>query len=294
MTYRVDKNWQVRGLEEYAVEAIFGTLAHYGVTVDEAGYKALAQTDFPLGIAHEWHQNWSGKGQFSRFPAAASEELWRRFCAGELAPTDLALAVVKLLGALADALAGKADDGTWASRFAVVENYLPKIPEARRAPFMGELVGALGEWMEQFDRMGEALAKQGLNDLADRYVKLEEALFTERIGVAGALVQAARGQTAEAIAALVALADDAKRDDYARLSAVDALLDLEALDDSKRVLLSLVDKAEAAKDVELASASVELLTELLHIDPKLKERHEIRARVDALAKSFGSGPAEPY
>jgi hypothetical protein len=297
MAERVDKGWQAKGIDAYSTEAILGTLAHYGVTVDEAGFKALAERDFPLSIAVEWHQRWKGTGQFRRFPAAAAEELWRRLCEGQPAPTDLALALIHLLTTVKDALDGKADDGTWETRFKVVEAYLPTLPteEERREKFVAEMAGALGEWMEALDRAGEALARRDHPAMADRFVALEEALFPIRLGAASALVKAAKGDLDGAAADLRALADDDSRDPHNRLALVDALIDLAQFDDAKRVTLAVVERAEREKDLELGSEAVERLTKLLKAHPKLADREVVRQRVEALAAALqlGSETGEP-
>ena len=286
MSERVDKGWHAKGIETFSVSAILGTLTHYGVPVTEEGFLALAKEDFPLAIAMDWHERWKGTGQFSRFPAAAAEELWRRLKAGELAPTDLALAMVNLLGTLDAALEKKPDDGTLETRFKVIEGCLPRLPAPgdRHEKFMAEMVGAIGEWLEVLDGMAEALAKKDLPSLADRFVALEEALFPVRQGTATALVKAAKGEVQAALVELVAIAADAKRDDFARLSAIDGLFQYDQLADAKRFTLELVDRAEQQKDVDLASEAVERLTRLLKIDPKRTDRAELRARVEQLSR----------
>lgn len=288
MSERVDKQWHAKGIEAYSTAAIIGTLNHYGVELTEQRFKELAKDDYPLAIAQAWHQRWKGTGQFSRFPAAAAEELWRRLCDGALAPTDLALALVKLLTAMNDALEGKSDDGTWNTRFAVCEAYLPKVPPPsdQREKFLAEMVAALGEWLEVFDRMAEALAKKGHHAFAERFVAFEEQLFPVREGVARALVRAAKGEVDAAAAELLAIAQDAKRDDFARIGAVDGLIDLGRLDDAKRIALELVDKAEAEKDLELGTEIVQRFTRLLEKDPKLSDRNALRARVEKLAAAL--------
>ncbi|MEW5743656.1 MAG: hypothetical protein AB1938_32390 [Myxococcota bacterium] len=293
MAERVDKGWQAKGIEAYSTEAILGTLGHYGVSVDEEGFKKLAAEDFPLAIAQIWHQRWKGTGQFSRFPAAAAEELWRRLCEGAPAPTDLALALIKLLSALNAALEGKPDDGTWDARFKVVEAYLPRLPaeEGRREKFLGEMVAALGEeMMDAVDRFGEALARRGQAALAERFVAIEEALFPVRAGSARALVKAAGGDAEGAAKDLLAIAQDGARDPFARLSAVDGLIELGKLDVAKQVTLELVDRSEQQKDLELGTEAVQRLTKLLKADPKMKDREALRRRVEALAEALK--PAE--
>ncbi len=294
MSERVDKSWQTKGIDCYSTEAIFGTLAHYGVAMDEAGFRELAKADFPLGIAHAWHQRWTGKGQFSHFPASAAEELWKRFLAPAIAPTDLALALINLLQTTERIVEGVADDGTWNTRFAVVEAYLPKVPEAteRREKFMGELVAAMGEWMERFDDSAQALAKKGQLSFADRLVAIEETLLPVRAGTASALVTAAKGDLPAALNSLQTIAHDQAREPLTRLSAIDGLLGLDQTEVPKRALLELLELAEKNHDLELASHVVELLTELLREHPQLPDRQAIRARVESLAASLGPGPED--
>lgn len=289
---RVDKGWQGRGIDTYSSEAILGTLAHYGVTVDEAGFKALAEQDFPLGIAMTWHETWKGTGQFSRFPAVAAEELWRRLCPGQIAPTDLTLTLLNLLGALNDALEGRPDDGTRDTRFKVVEAYLPKLPAApaRREQFIAEMVAALGEQaLEAIDHLAEALARRGQPELAERFVTLEETLFPVRAGSARAMVKAAVGDVEGAVKDLEAVAADAARDPFARLGGVDGLIDLGRLEVAKQVTLELIDRAEQEKDLELGTEVVQRLTKLLKADPKMKDRDALRKRVEALAEALQPG-----
>lgn len=285
-TERVDKSWHTKGIDCYSVPAILGTLAHYGVAVTETEFLEAAKEDFPLFIAQRWHQQWKGTGQFSRFPAAAAEELWRRLKPEEIAPTDLTLALINLLSSLDRALDGKPDDGTQETRFKVVEGYLPRLPPEgdRREKFMAEMVAALGEWLEVTDTIAEALARKNQPALADRFVALEEALFPVRQGTATALVKAAKGDVDGAVKDLVVIAGDAKRDDFARLSAIDALFDYEQHDAAKRFTLELVDRAEQQKDVDLASEVVERMTRLLKADPKRADKNELRARVEQLSR----------
>jgi hypothetical protein len=291
MSERVDKNWHSKGIETYSLSAILGTLSHYGVATTEESFLTAAKEDFPLTIAQGWHEHWKGTGQFSRFPGAAAEELWRRLNGKEIAPTDLALGLVNLLTALDRALDGKPDDGARESCFTIVEGFLPRAPAAgdRREKFMAEMVAALGEWLEVLDGMAEALAKKSQAELADRFCALAEALFPVRQGTATALVKAARGDVGSALIDLMVIAGDAKRDDFARLSAIDALVQYDKLDDAKRFTLELVDKAQQEKDVDLASEAVERLTEMLRLNPRRSDRDELRARVEQLARVLESG-----
>ncbi len=287
---RVDKEWHRKGIETYSVESMLGTLAHYGVAMTAEAFLELTKHDFPLAIAQRWHEQWKGTGQFSRFPAAAAEELWRRLNSTQIAPTDVSLAIVNLLTVLNDALNQKADDGTWDTRFKVVEAYLPRIPEEgeRREPFMAEMAAALGEWIEVFDAMGEALAKKNQPAYADRFAVLEEALFPERKGTATALVKAAKGDVDGAVVDLKAIASDTTRNASVRLSAIDGLFFQEQFDEAKRFTFDLVDLAAQGRDVELASQVVERLSRLLKLDPKREDKAELRARVAQLASVFES------
>jgi hypothetical protein len=289
---RVDKTWHSKGIEKYSNAAILGSLAHYGVPVTEASFLELAKEDFPLTIAMKWHEQWKGTGQFSRFPGAAAEELWRRLKGGELAPTDLALAMVNLLGTLNAALDQKPDDGTWDTRFKVAEGALAKLTATgdRREKFMAEMVGAMGEWLEVLDGMAEALAKKSQPALADRFVALEEALFPVRQGTASALVKAAKGDEFGALVELRLIAGDAKREDFSRLSAIDGLLHLNQLEDVKQFTFEMVDRAEQQKDVDLASEAVERLAELMRRDPKRTDRDELRQRVEQLSRVLDAPP----
>jgi hypothetical protein len=285
-TERVDKGWNTRGIDCYSVPAILGTLAHYGVTVTEEGFMALTKEDFPLAIAQRWHETWKGTGQFSRFPAAAAEELWRRLNTAEIAPTDLTLALINLLTVLNAALEGKPDDRTWDTRFKVVDGLLGRVPPEgdRHEKFMAEMVAALGKWLEVLDVMAESLARKNQPDLADRFVAIEERLFPVRSGTATALVKAAKGDVEGAVKDLLAIAGDSARDDFSRLSAIDALFDHDKFEEAKPFVMALVDAAEAKKDVDLASEVVERMTHLLKVDPKRKDKNELRARVEQLAR----------
>jgi hypothetical protein len=285
-TERVDKGWNTRGIDCYSVPAILGTLAHYGVAVTEEGFMALTKDDFPLAIAQRWHEGWKGTGQFSRFPAAAAEELWRRLNTAEIAPTDLTLALINLLTVLNAALEGKPDDRTWDTRFKVVDGLLGRVPPEgdRHEKFMAEMVAALGKWLEVLDLMAESLARKNQPELADRFVAIEERLFPVRAGTATALVKAAKGDVEGAVKDLIAIAGDSARDDFSRLSAIDALFDHDKFEEAKPFVMALVDAAEAKKDVDLASEVVERMTHLLKVDPKRKDKNELRARVEQLAR----------
>lgn len=287
---RVDKKWVERGIESYSTEAILGTLGHYGVAIDEAGFLEQTKTRFPLALADEWHASWKGTGQFSRFPAAAAEELWSRLRKGELAPTDLALALIKLLQMLDEVLDQKPDDGTRETRFKVVEAYLPKVPAPtepgeRRVRFLAETLGALGEWSEVFDGMSEALANKGHGDYANRLAAIDESLFPDYVGVTRALVKL-QLKDKSGLDELRAIGNDPGRVLTARLAAADGLLDHQQSDEAKNILLALLDLAEQARDAEHAGMVVESMRKLLEVDPSRSDRVQLRNRIEQLVQAF--------
>ncbi len=279
---RVDKNWQQRELDQYSTEAILGTLSHYGVHTSEAEIKELALREYPISIAHIWSASWKGKGQFSKFPVAAAEEMWHRLLPGEIAPADVALALIKLLVSLDQVLADGKDDGTGETRFKVLENYLPKLPAGkseRREAFEVEVMYALGDqWSEVLDNMGVDLATKGKRAEAERLTSIEEALFPVRAGTARALMRAALGETVEAKAGLDALVENPGSDDDVKVAAIDAYLDLKHVPEAKRALLEQIAKAGAARDIERISAVlVDRVTRVGQALPKEESRELVKA-----------------
>ena len=53
MSERVGKDWQNKGIDTFSTEAILGTLAHYGVTIDEASFRAELSDCRTFGFLHE-------------------------------------------------------------------------------------------------------------------------------------------------------------------------------------------------------------------------------------------------
>lgn len=284
MTDRVDKTWQTSGLAEFSTAAILGTLNHYGVSLTEAGFLELAEQHYPLWIASQWHQDWKGKGQFSHFPAAAAEELWTRLRPGALAPAVVALAFLKLIEALSDALRGIADDGTLDTRFKVVEAYLEKLPTeaSKRDLFVGEIVAALHSVLDVFDQLAESLAARAQLELARRWAVVEETLLPERLGVVHARVQAGAGDREGARQALVPLATAENQSPLAKVNAIEALLDLEAFVEAEAALLALVDVAEQQGDLELMEDLVAVIGRLVEEAPALEQAERLHQAVDRL------------
>lgn len=252
MTDRLDKQWQEKGLKSYSTEAIIGTLEHYGVSIDPRSFKAQAELAYPLTIAQSWMNLWKGTGKFARLPGAAVEELWRRLAPDLLQPLDVVDALTQLMKALI-ALRQKQDTAAVDAKFDAMDASLKKLPPEgeRREHFMAEVVMVLSGTLETLDLMAEGLAKDGHAAAADRFVGVEEALFPVRKGVSAALVVAAKGDPAAAVAALKAIAEDTARDEYAQLSAIDALIHLRAADTAIGPLGGLGDRADKANDGEL-------------------------------------------
>ena len=261
-TARVDKGWKSAGLAKYPVEAIFATLGHYGVAVDEPAFKALGEKHFPLAIASQWHKAWKGTGQFSTFPTAASQELWKRLLPDRLAPHAVTEPVQQLVQALTQMVAG-APDAPVGKTFKAFDDLKVKIPqkdggalpeftEEVFAPFHKDLTQA-------FDDMAEQLAKAGHSEDALAFAQVEEFLFPERAHVCTAMVKASLGQRDEAQKTLEARARDASLGDTSRVMAVDALIHLGFHPVAQEHALQILDAAEKAEQHHLALAMVDRL-----------------------------------
>ena len=253
---RVDKNWQSGGLSSYSTAAILGTLAHYGVRVDEPGYKALAKEKYPLGIAYDWAQNWKGTGQFKLFPSAAAAELWKRLEEGRTAPNELAERLVEVLTALTRLLQG-ASDAPVGEAFKKFETLKPKLPTKDgniEEKFVSEALAYLSEdaW-KALDAMAEELARQGHVDDAKSFAEMEETLLPERKGVASAVVRAVAGEREGALQSLEAVAKGEGGGTLERrLAAIDAISHLGANDQALALGAQLFDDAEKAQEYHVA------------------------------------------
>lgn len=250
-TERIDKQWQEKGLKDYSTAAILGTLTHYGVSIDSRSFRAQAELFYPLTIAQSWLELWKGTGKFAKLPAPAVEELWRRLAADLLQPFDVLDALTQLMTALI-ALRKREATQPVAEKFEALDAVLKRLPEPgdRRDHFLAEVVMVLSGSIETLDLMAEGLAREGHLELANRFVAVEETLFPVRKGVSSALVLAAKGEREPAVMQLRAIAEDARRDEYARVSAIDALIHLKAAEHAIAPLASLGDKADAANDGE--------------------------------------------
>jgi hypothetical protein len=217
---RVDKKWAEKGIEGYSTDAILGTLAHYGVSTDEAAFKKLAAEKYPMMIAAEWSPKWKGTGQFSNFLPTAVGALWTRWLPGDLTPEAVG---VPLLGALRSLV--EKDDALATKAFDMLDKELPRLPAAeRRAQFMRELEPWLDAARVSLEGLVDDLAQKGRLPWAQRLATVSDTLFPERRDVVKAVIDARTADVAAAKAALTGIARDAGRPDMVRLAAVDALV----------------------------------------------------------------------
>ncbi|MFT3841917.1 MAG: hypothetical protein QM723_33305 [Myxococcaceae bacterium] len=279
---KVDKKWSEKGLGAYETAQILGTLKHYGIDVDEAGFKAKAADAWPLQLAAEWQSQWKGIGQFKSFPASAVEALWRRWLPEQAQPLDLVEALAQLMQSLIGLRKG--DGSQVEAGFSKVEATVKRIPPEgdRRERFVAEVVMVMSSAMQTLDLLAEALAKDAHVTEAGRLVDLEESLFPVRKGVSRALIQAATGEAKAGSDALVQIAQDNGRDDYGRLAAVDALLHLGQPKPALAAVRLLLEKASAAGDGDLFEALHGRLHQLSH---GLTEEQDQRALVEAVEKA---------
>jgi tetratricopeptide (TPR) repeat protein len=284
---RVDKGWMSKGLTAYSTPAILGTLSHYGVSIDEAGYRALAKDQFPFEIAEQWHQGWRGTGQFARFPSAASVELWRRLEDGKLMPTELGDALAVLLATLEELRRGSPEAKVEAA-FAGVRALLPRLPEdlARRRRFVEEAVTPLGaSGIEKYERMAEQIAQAGHVDDAEAFAELDETLLPERRGILRAVVQGASGNKEGAVAQLVKVLEEEGRADEALLYALEVLEQLKASAEAIAHGERLLDRAEKAEEHHLALGVAERLASLYEAGRSWEKLRALADRVEALQEA---------
>lgn len=268
---RVDKQWKTKGLSGYSTGAILGTLNHYGVTVDEPGFKTLAETQYPMQIAGGWKLSWKGVGPFAPFPYAAADELMRRLFPDRVTPAHLAEKIVLVLGRASDLMDGKA--GALEPALDDVEKLLGSLPAPgeTRTLFTSELVSFLDRFASAFEQLPSALQARGHTALAQRTAALQESLFVDRRGVVTALLEAQAGARAEGISKLTALAGGAPdRSIFTRYWALDALSQLEAIDALKANGLTLFDDAAKENRWPLADTVIHLLARHLEGSPTLK------------------------
>lgn len=284
---RVDKAWQKTGLGKYSTGAILGTLKHYGVAVDEPGFTAAAKEKFPLEIAQEWHAAWKGTGQFARYPWAACTELWRRVNPDRLAPHELAIAVFDLMRALKQLLDGS-PSAPVGPAFEKVNELKPKVPLKEGVPhpaFVGELTVHMAEAMNDFNQLGLELAKDGHEEDAEAFVQLEEFLFPAWKGITRAMMRAQKGEQVQAAKDLEAIARDTTRQGDSRMSALDALISLDAQEPAKEIAQALFQDGQRANDFHLALAAGERLINLMNQAGDQQGMEELYGQLQALQKA---------
>lgn len=288
MADRVDKKWAETGLKKYSNEAIYGTLAHYGVSIDEGKFKEQSQDRYPLDLAAEWSDGWKGTGQFAKFPYAAAMELWGRVHPDRIAPGTVAEAVVGLLTAL-KALQEDVPGAPVGKRLERMGELKPKIPTENgkiQEKFADELFSHFGEEVLQlFDGIGPNLARAGHIDDALEFAQWEEFLVPAREGVATALVEAAGGDKQKGLATLKALSADSARSLETRLIAIDALLNEGENDAALLAAEPVLDEAEKKEDHHLALAAA---ARVAHVYEQKGDRAKLKAlevRVDALQEA---------
>lgn len=282
MNERVDKQWRNKGLTEYSVSAILGTLTHYGVALDEAAFRTSADGRFPLELAVQWKPHWKGTGQFAAFPYAAANELFNRLLPHSPTPIKTAHVVLDVI-AHALKLESKLADADFAKAIAGWEELVPKLPPKgeRRDIFMEELVSVLESWAQTFNELPERLAKSGNKDAALKLAHVHELLFPDREGCMTAVVRAHTGEREAAVADLTTWAADKTRDVFARYSALDSLYQLEAYEGIKAHGLVVFDEAAAQGKWGLADAVAHLLghlTQKTEVDGTFVR--DVRARLD--------------
>ncbi|MDQ3267002.1 MAG: hypothetical protein M3Y59_25670 [Myxococcota bacterium] len=281
---RVDKQWQQKGLSPYSNDAILGTLGHYGVATDEAGFRSQAQEKYPLELATAWQGDWKGTGQFARFHWAAAEELTKRLFPDRLMPGDFAHALHHLMGQLSKLLTA-APDAAVEPAFAKVDGLQPKVPLVdgkADGRFVTEVRLRLGqEMMKAFAGLSQELAKKGHVEAAERFATLEEFLFPMWAGVSRALVRAAKGEKAQALADLGSLIKDPSRDGPSKAAAVDALIHLDALPQARDAALEVLAQAEQGDDLHLA---LEIGDRAGYLMDKLKDGAGMAALMPRLQK----------
>jgi hypothetical protein len=265
---RVDKKWVDDGLEKYSTQAILGTLAHYGVTIDEPAFKALAQTKYPMTIAQTWAAAWKGTGKFQSFPPVAAGQLWSRWLGAELTPETIGISLIGAIRAVAE------DDEAIAQKaFGVLDTHLPKLPTGvRRAAFMSELEPWFQAMQLSLEGLIDELVGKGKKEHAAKFVAISDALYPERKELAKAVLE-------RDAATLVALAKDAQRAPMVRLAAVDALVPLGKASEMFPVVAEVQQKAVADENVAVVRA-LHSTTHLIgqHLSPS--DMQQARVLVD--------------
>jgi tetratricopeptide (TPR) repeat protein len=289
MSARVDKQWKDKGLQGYSTEAILGTLGHYGVQLDEAGFKAAAETKYPLELAVEWKPKWKGTGQFAPYPFAAASELFSRLLPEKPSPMKTAHMVLDLIAQALREVAAK-PEAEFAKSYKSWEELVPKLPPQgdRRDAFMREFVSYIESWAQTFNELPERLAKAGKKEQAIQFAQVHEVLFTDREGCMTAIVRAQTGEREAAVADLKKWSAEEGREVYKRYSALDALFQLEEWQACKDVGLGLFDAVAAESKWDLADTIAHLLGHLVKkVGGDLEFMRGVRDRLDRAHQHTG-------
>ncbi|MFT3709553.1 MAG: hypothetical protein QM817_18145 [Archangium sp.] len=264
MSNRVDKQWKDKGLTGYSTEAILGTLGHYGIALDEGGFKTTANEKFPLELAIDWKPKWKGTGQFATFPYAAANELFSRLIPDKQSPMKTAHQVLELIAHALKLISGQADADLAAAfgRWDTAVAGLPPVGD-RRDAFMREFVTFIESWAKTFNELPERLAKAGKKDEAMKFARVHEVLFADREGCMTAIVRAHTGEREAAVADLAKWSQDTGREIYARYSALDALLQLDEFEQIKSLGFGVFDAAAEQKQWGLADSIAHMLGHLV-------------------------------
>jgi hypothetical protein len=291
---RVDKGWTKQGLGKYSTGAIFGSLAHYGAATDEAAFKAAAADKFPLEIADGMMRAWKGTGPWARFPLAAVDELYARLFPDRLAPAKFSAIMAELMHALGRMMEG-AQNAPVGQKFKALEELKPQVPLKDGKPVEGwvnEVMVRLGEWRKVLGRIVLDLSKEGHTEDAEEFLLLEEFLVPDWAGTTRSLVRAQKGERAEALADLKALAGDPARRGDARAGAVDCLLQLEAVDEAGEAAEAIFSEAEKKPDFHLALEMGQRLAFVYEKKRNLPAMQALRERVTAVQKAHAEAHPE--
>lgn len=263
MSARVDKSWKDKGLKSFSLEAILGTLTHYGVPLDEAGFKAAAAEKEPLDLAMDWNKTWKGTGQFVQFPFAAVNELFMRLFPDRVTPQKIAIALMEVMSHALGVSQGR-EDAKLEEAFSKMDPLVSQLPPKgdRRDSFLSELVTYIEPVAKNFNNLPVALAQNGKKGEALRLAKLTEQLFEDREGTVTAVVRALTGEREGAIVDLAGWAADANRELYARYYALDSLYQLDAFAAIQQQGLAVFDAAAEAKKWQLADTIAHMLAHL--------------------------------
>jgi hypothetical protein len=276
------------GLEKYSTTAILGSLAHYGASVTtEEAFKALAAEQYPLQIAEAVMKGWKGKGPWARFPLPAVDELFRRLQPDRMAPAEYARVLVDLMEALGRMMEG-AQDAPVGQKFRQLGELKGRAPVKEGKPEEGwvqEVLWRIGDWRKVMGRIATDLTKEGHDEDAEEYMAVEDFLLPDWAGMTRALVKAQKGEKAQAVEDLKAMARDGARRSEARVSGVDCLLQLEAWDDAHAVAAPLLDEAEKKEDWHLAMELVQRLGAIYQKKQDGQSMRDLRERMNKISEA---------